>query len=55
MQAGALVHALSTESVMVEEQNGRMLAKVTDFSLAPLVTHRDRIDYEQVRSFGALA
>ena len=48
LQAGALLHALSTKSVMIEEQNGRVLPKVADFSLAPLVTHMDRLDFELV-------
>ena len=33
---------------MIEEQNGRVLPKVADFSLAPLVTHMDRLDFELV-------
>jgi serine/threonine protein kinase len=54
-QAGALLHALSTKSVMIEEHNGRVLPKLTDFSLAPLVTHMDRLDFELVSAPWLLA
>jgi hypothetical protein len=50
LQAGALVHALSIKSVAIEadEHNGRVLAKIADFSMAAMVTQRDRVDLEEV-------
>jgi hypothetical protein len=49
MQAGALVHSLTTKTVMVEEINGAVVAKVSNFSQTAIVQQMEKVCFELVK------